>query len=117
MPSRGSALATAVARMTLSPMRTTAEPCACLASLPVSNVSFLPPERSTLIDVGSGFMFNPFLCRRHRETRKGSPWEKATFRRVVELDWKTHCHRAFWFRNRRPHDGEWKGQEVTRLSL
>src|SRR6266576_1872997 len=59
MPSRGSGFETAVASTTLSPMRTTPEPCACLASLPVSNLRFLPPESSTLISVGSGFMIHP----------------------------------------------------------
>ena len=37
MPSRGSGLAVAVASTTFSPMRTTAEPWACLANFPVSN--------------------------------------------------------------------------------
>src|SRR4030095_14128217 len=85
-------------------MRTTAEPWACFASLPVSNESFLPPVSSTVTVVGSGFILF-LLCRRHRKTRRGSPRGKATLSRVVELDWKTHFYRAFWFRNRRPHDG------------
>src|SRR3984893_7366207 len=59
MPSRGSALATAVARTTLSPRRTTAAPWACLANFPVSNESCLPPARSTVTLLTSGFMFHP----------------------------------------------------------
>src|SRR5271156_393569 len=59
MPSRGSALAVAVASTTLSPWRTTAEPWACLANFPVSNESCLPPARSTVTLLTSGFMFHP----------------------------------------------------------
>src|SRR5579864_4182385 len=47
MPSRGSGLATAVASTTLSPMRTTTEPWACLANFPVSNARLLPPVSCT----------------------------------------------------------------------
>src|ERR1700731_3067876 len=47
MPSRGSGLAVAVARTTLSPIRTTTEPCACLANLPVSKEMVLPAASST----------------------------------------------------------------------
>src|SRR6267154_6232740 len=64
MPSRGSGLATAVASTTFSPMRTTAEPWACLANFPVSNESFLPPARSTVISVTSGFMIRPYQVRK-----------------------------------------------------
>src|SRR5258708_36961562 len=60
MPSRGSGLAVAVASTTLSPRRTTAEPCACLANFPVSNVIFLPPARLTSTSVLSGFMIHPY---------------------------------------------------------
>src|SRR6266853_1663870 len=59
MPSRGSALAVAVARTTLSPRRTTAAPPACLANFPVSNEICLPPARSTVTLLASGFMFYP----------------------------------------------------------
>src|SRR5205823_10853734 len=59
--SRGSVFDTAVASTTLSPMRTTHEPCACFASLPVSNVSFLPPESSITT---SCFIIHPSLSRR-----------------------------------------------------
>src|SRR5437868_5312144 len=45
MPSRGSGLAQAVAKTTFSPLRTTAEPCACFAQLPVSKEIFFPPAR------------------------------------------------------------------------
>ena len=47
MPSRGSGFETAVARTTLSPMRTTAAPWACFAKFPVSNEIRLPPVSST----------------------------------------------------------------------
>src|SRR6266852_3393856 len=63
MPSRGSGLAVAVARTTLSPMRTTTEPCACLASFPVSNEICLPPASSTET---SCFMIYFLLGRRTR---------------------------------------------------
>src|SRR5512147_1431769 len=56
MPSRGSWLAVAVPRTTLSAKRTTTEPCACLANLPVSNEMVLPPVNSTVTDCGSGFI-------------------------------------------------------------
>src|SRR5580693_1759491 len=59
MPSRGSALAVAVASTTFSPRRTTAAPWACLANFPVSNESCLPPARSTVTLLTSGFMFHP----------------------------------------------------------
>src|SRR5258708_18031258 len=59
MPSRGSGLAVAAARTTLSPILTTAEPPACLANFPVSNESCLPPARSTVTLLASGFMFCP----------------------------------------------------------
>ena len=49
-------LAVAVAITTLSPMRTTVEPWACLASFPVSKEIRLPPARS--IDI-SCFMICP----------------------------------------------------------
>src|SRR5437660_7946144 len=60
MPSRGSGLAVAVASTTLSWRRTTADPCACLANFPVSKVSCLPPARSTVMLVASGFMIQSF---------------------------------------------------------
>src|SRR3974390_870566 len=60
MPSRGSGLAVAVARTTFSPLRTTAEPWACLASFPVSNERFLPPASATEGYVGSGFIDKSF---------------------------------------------------------
>src|SRR6266852_3744507 len=60
MPSRGSALAVAVARTTLSPSRTTAAPWACLANFPVSNEICLPPARSTVMVLTSGFMIHSF---------------------------------------------------------
>ena len=68
MPSRGSGLATAVARTTFSPMRTTTEPWACLANFPVSNERLLPPVSST--DT-SCFMFYFLLGRRARRCRVG----------------------------------------------
>src|SRR5579862_2711555 len=60
MPSRGSALAVAVASTTLSPMRTSADPWACLANFPVSKESCLPPARSTVTELGSGFIMFSF---------------------------------------------------------
>src|ERR1017187_6653470 len=57
MPSRGSGLGQAVARTTLSPMRTMQEPCACFASFPVSKWMDLPPCSST---VTSCFIYFPF---------------------------------------------------------
>src|ERR1019366_3209037 len=57
MPSRGSGLAQAVARMTFSPMRTMQEPWACFASFPVSKWMDLPPCSST---VTSCFIDFPF---------------------------------------------------------
>src|SRR5271168_3979622 len=60
MPSRGSVFAVAVASTTLSPVRTTAAPWACLANFPVSNESCLPPARSTVTVLTSGFMFHPY---------------------------------------------------------
>src|SRR5690348_17998687 len=56
MPSRGSWFAVAVASTTLSPVRTTAEPWACLANFPVSNVRDLLPASSTRAISGSGFI-------------------------------------------------------------
>src|SRR6266576_1131997 len=97
MPSRGSGFETAVASTTLSPMRTTPEPCACLASLPVSNLRFLPPESSTLISVGSGFMIHPSgqegndAWQRAARTGEGMPgrgtrWpESARGKRFLEI--------------------------------
>ena len=70
MPSRGSGLAVAVASTTLSPMRTTAAPCACLASFPVSNESCLPPASSTVTVLTSGFIFHPSYC--DQEGRRAS---------------------------------------------
>src|SRR5580704_1448526 len=66
MPSRGSGLAVAVARTTVSPIRTTTDPWACLAHFPVSNESCLPPERSTAT---SCFMSNSFWAGGRR-----GPW-------------------------------------------
>ena len=43
MPSRGFAARQAVTRTTESPKRTMTEPCACLASLPVSSVRVFWP--------------------------------------------------------------------------
>src|SRR5258708_17617917 len=60
MPSRGSGLAVAVARTTLSPSRTTAAPPACLANFPVSNEICLPPARFTVTLLASGFIFYPY---------------------------------------------------------
>src|SRR5437868_14080436 len=62
MPSRGLGLATAVAKMTLSPIRTTVDPCACFASFPVSNESRLPPASSTEM---SCFMVLSFCAGEH----------------------------------------------------
>src|SRR5690349_18530236 len=62
MPSRGSGLATAVARTTLSPMRTTTEPWACLANFPVSKDRLLPPLNTT--DT-SCFIFGSFWAGGH----------------------------------------------------
>src|SRR5579872_2667177 len=59
MPSRGSALEVAVARTTFSPNRTTTDPPACFASLPVSKDMVLPPLRLTVTVVGSGFIDFP----------------------------------------------------------
>src|SRR5712692_6779029 len=67
MPSRGSALAVAVASTTLSPSRTTAAPWACLANFPVSNEICLPPARSTVTLLASGFMFYPYSLNREGE--------------------------------------------------
>src|SRR5436305_15343002 len=61
MPSRGSGLATAVVSTTLSPMRITAEPWACLAIFPVSMEMDLPPASWTVV---SCFMSSSFLYRR-----------------------------------------------------
>src|ERR1700722_11854420 len=61
MPSRGSGFEVAVSRTTLSPILTTAAPWACLASFPVSNESCLPPARSTVTVLTSGFIFHPFI--------------------------------------------------------
>src|SRR5579863_5516904 len=62
MPSRGSALAQAVARITFSPERTTALPCACLAQLPVSNEIFLPPLSSTVTSCFIAFLLSSETC-------------------------------------------------------
>src|SRR5271163_3486748 len=48
MPSLGSGEATAVARITLSPLDVRAAPEACLAMRPVSNLICLPPASSTI---------------------------------------------------------------------
>src|SRR5512147_744660 len=69
MPSRGSWLAVAVPRTTLSAKRTTTEPCACLANFPVSNEMVLPPVNSTVTDCGSGFIPISF----QQEERNGGP--------------------------------------------
>src|SRR5580658_5796714 len=72
MPSRGSALAVAVASTTLSPMRTTAAPWACLANFPVSNESCFPPARSTITVLTSGFIFHPsYRDRAYRDQESG----------------------------------------------
>src|SRR5437868_6257530 len=57
MPSRGSGLAQAVANTTFSPLRTTAEPWACFAQLPVSKETFLPPANSTVTSCFIGILF------------------------------------------------------------
>src|SRR6266702_3853750 len=57
MPSFGSGEATAVARLTLSPLEVSAAPEACLAIRPVSNLICLPPASST---VTSCFMVRLF---------------------------------------------------------
>src|SRR5271170_2218429 len=75
MPSRGSALAVAVASTTFSPMRTTAAPWACLANFPVSNESCFPPVRSTVTVLTSGFIFHPSY--RDQACRSG---ERSRFR-------------------------------------
>src|ERR1700691_369963 len=61
MPVRGSGLAVAAARITLSPTLTTAEPPACLANFPVSKESCFPPASSTEIFVASGFIDHSFV--------------------------------------------------------
>src|SRR5580658_9211901 len=77
MPSRGSALAVAVASTTFSPSRTTAAPWACLANFPVSNEMCLPPASSTVMLLASGFMIHSFAgwatqggCQRRRRDER-----------------------------------------------
>src|SRR4051794_11835122 len=65
MPSRGSGLEQAVVRTTLSPMRITTDPCACLASFPVSILMDLPPASWTVVScfMVSSFLFGERQCR------------------------------------------------------
>src|ERR1700733_8684364 len=75
MPSRGSGLAVAAARTTLSPKRTTADPPACLASFPVSKEIFLPPARSMVISVASGFIVVSFWIVHGRVRGREGGWK------------------------------------------
>src|SRR5512146_1827458 len=59
--------------MTLSPMRTTAAPCACLASLPVSKLMVFPPASSTITVCGSGFISLIPSTRRAPCVKEGLP--------------------------------------------
>src|SRR5437868_14235693 len=64
-------------------MRTTAEPCACLANLPVSNEIRLPPARSTLtscvIIIPSGQEERSWRASRDLQMAGNAPLEAANF--------------------------------------
>src|ERR1700726_1462308 len=93
MPSRGSGLAVAVARTTLSPMRTTTEPCACLANFPVSNEMVLPPANST--DT-SCFMIHFLLAGGHRARPFGEAAQFEGQEPVAFWDGRKHTVRGFF---------------------
>src|SRR5271167_1789248 len=97
MPSRGSALAVAVASTTFSPSRTTAAPWACLANFPVSNEMCLPPASSTVTLLASGFMIHSFCGvghpRRLSETTKRRAMRATIFgTRSHTLPSVADCH-------------------------
>src|ERR1700690_2958935 len=81
MPSRGSALAVAVASTTVSPILTTAAPWACLANFPVSKERRFPPASSTDTSTGCGFMVSfPYGQEgRASAVRGGTADEPVTF--------------------------------------
>ena len=57
--SRVSSLPTAVTRTTVSPQRTSTAPLACLASLPVSSETVLPPTSTSTLFIVSFVSFRP----------------------------------------------------------
>src|SRR4051812_45695143 len=76
MPSRGSGFEHAVVRTTLSPMRITTDPWACLANFPVSIDIDLPPANWTVV---SCFMVSSFLFFRRQIGRNiGGPAPRAS---------------------------------------